>query len=82
MTLGRSTRFLGTSPTFVTISRPAIDADEDLIHVPGVAGSQPPTAHPVGEVGAELAAPKADALAGDQDPTFSEGRFKISLGNR
>ena len=51
------------SPPEITLL--AVDPDENLIHVPGVAGTGPAAAQLLGEFGAEFAAPLADAFMGD-----------------
>ena len=55
----------------------AVDADENLIHVPGIARSWPPATQPFGEFGAELAAPMADNFADDHDAALGQDEFNV-----
>jgi len=56
----------------------AVDADEDLIHMPGVAGSWASAAQPRGEFRTELSAPMADTLPGDHDTLFGQDQLKVA----
>jgi hypothetical protein len=56
----------------------AVDADENLIYMPGIAGSWPPSTQPLGEFGAELAAPMADTFAGDHDAALRQDEFNVA----
>jgi DDE superfamily endonuclease len=62
----------------------AVHADENLIHMSGIAGSWPSAAQSHGEFSAELAEPVADTFAGDDrsgalvDVPFSETRDRVA----
>ena len=51
----------------------AMDADEHLIKMPGIAGLRSSPAQLPGEVGTELQAPMPDALMGHNDAAFGQG---------
>jgi len=56
----------------------AVDPDEHLIKVSGVAWPRPTPAQLVGEAPAELETPTADALVGDDHAPFGQQQLDIS----
>ena len=56
----------------------ALDADEDLVHVPLVARSWPAASQAVGESSGELLAPAPHRFVGDDDATFSQDQLDIT----
>jgi hypothetical protein len=55
----------------------ALDTDEDLIHVPLVAGSWPAASQAVGETRGESFAPASHRLIGDDDTAFRQDQLDI-----
>ena len=56
----------------------ALDADEDLVHVPLVARSWSTTPQGVGETRSELFAPASHRLVGDDDTALSQDQLDIA----
>ena len=56
----------------------ALDADEDLVHVPLVARSWPTAAQAVSETCSELLAPASHRLVGDDDTAFRQDQLDIA----
>jgi hypothetical protein len=54
-----------------------IDADVDLIEVPGVARPRPPASRLQGEAPAELQAPAPDALVGDDHAPLGQEQLDV-----
>jgi hypothetical protein len=55
----------------------ALDTDEDLIHVPLVAGSWPTPAQSVGKTRCKFLAPAPHRLVGDEDTAFRQDQLDI-----
>jgi hypothetical protein len=56
----------------------AVHADENLIQIPGIAGSGPPAAQSHGEFKAQLGPPAADTFASDHDTAFGQVELDIT----
>ena len=56
----------------------ALDADEDLVHVPLVTRSGPAASQAVSETRGELLAPASHGLIGDDDPALSQDQLNIA----
>jgi hypothetical protein len=56
----------------------ALDTDEDLVHVPLVAGSWPAASQAVGETRGEFLAPASHRLVGNDDTAFSQDQLDIA----
>src|SRR3712207_983984 len=56
----------------------AVDLQEDLVQVPGVARLRPSPTQPAGELAAELQAPLPDALVADHDAPLGEDQLDVS----
>ena len=56
----------------------AVDLQEDLVQVPGVARLRPSPTQPAGELAAELQAPLPDALVADDDAPLGEDQLDVS----
>src|ERR1700709_443125 len=56
----------------------ALDADEDLVHVPLVARPWPTPPQAVGETRSELLAPASHRLVGDDDTAFRQDQLDIA----
>jgi hypothetical protein len=60
----------------------AIDGDEDLVQVPLVTGLWPTAPQRIGVVLAELAAPLAHRLVGEDDPALGEQFLHVAIAER
>jgi hypothetical protein len=56
----------------------AVDAQEHLVEMPGVARLRPPATQPAGEVGAEPDGPLPDALVRDHDAPLRQDQLDIA----
>src|SRR5690348_17632275 len=56
---------------------PLVDPEKHLVEMPVIARSRPPSAQLIGEAPAELQAPTADALVGDEHASFGQQQLNI-----